>query len=627
MASRTPAVGAGPRRAEGTGAARRQLLFAAAGVLVAASDTYVVVVALPSIMGGVGIGLDHLQRATPVVSGFLLGYVAVLPLLGRLADLVGKRPVFIACLGAFAAGSVITASAHTLGLLVAGRALQGLGGGGLVPVTLALVAEHWPPERRGLPLGVVGAVQELGSVIGPLYGAAVVAVAGWRWIFWLNLPLAALVAVGYAASRPTPVDAAGSRPDGDGGGARRDVVGALLLGTGAVAGWLALAAPFGLATGVATRRLYAPVVDAATWATLTTPVAFAAGGLLTAWLAWELAAPSAVRPMLPLRHARAVVGRADLPGAVLLAGILGCVVVAFSTTDPGTQVVASSAVVLGPVAAGLLVAFVWRQRRAAHPLLAPSALRARPAWGAMLVNLMAGAALVAALVDVPLFARATTDPDSQLAAALVLLRFLAAVPVGAVAGGLVCRTPARGPFVAGGGLAVTAAAFASMTTWSASALASPLHLAGLALPFTASDAELVACGLGFGLAIAPVNAAVLGAVPARVHGLAGSLAVVARTVGMLVGISVLTAVALHRFYRAEARIGSPLTLCPTHPGSCPVYETATTAALLSELHTIFLGAAVAATVGAALSLVLLRAPTARNVTARAVTAPRRAAAP
>src|ERR1700727_2498507 len=103
----------------GTGP-RWQLAFAAAGVLLAATDTYVVVVALPAIMGSVGLGLGALQRATPLVSGVLLGYVAVLPLLGRLADVAGRRPVFAGCLVAFATGSVITATAHTLGLLVAG---------------------------------------------------------------------------------------------------------------------------------------------------------------------------------------------------------------------------------------------------------------------------------------------------------------------------------------------------------------------------------------------------------------------------------------------------------------------------------------------------------------------------
>jgi MFS family permease len=586
---------------------RWQLAFAAAGVLLAATDTYVVVVALPSIMDSVGLGLDNLQRATPIISGFLLGYVAVLPLLGRLADLVGRRPVFVACLLAFAAGSVITASAHTLGLLVAGRALQGLGGGGLVPVTLALVAAYWPVDRRGVPLGVVGAVQELGSVLGPLYGAVVVAAAGWRWIFWLNLPLAAAVGAGFVLARPAdqgPVD----REAGDrvAVGGRADVVGGTLAVLAAAAFFLALDAPGSLAAGVETGRLYAPAVHGPTWSTITTPMALIAAVLVAAGVVWEVVAPVSVRVLVPFRTWPAALRRADLPGGLLLAGILACVVVAFSTTDPGTQVVASSTRVLGPLAAGLVVAFVWRQRHTAHPLLEPAVLRATAAWGAVVVNLAVGAALIAALVDVPLFARSTSDSGSQVGAALVLLRFLAGVPVGAVLGGVASRRVQRGPWVAGGGLALAALAFVSMTSWSDTALTSRLHLAGIGLPVAASDVELVACGLGFGLAVAPINAAVLGAVPSRLHGLASSLAVVARTVGMLVGISVLTAVALHRFYRAEAHIGSPLTICPTHPTSCPSYSRATTAALLSELHTIFLGAALAATVGAALCVALLR---------------------
>jgi MFS family permease len=590
----TRAVGARPRR---------QLAFAAAGVLVTATDTYVVVVALPAIMGSVGLGLDHLQRATPVVSGFLLGYIAVLPLLGRVADLVGKRPVFLGCLAAFAVGSVVTASAHTLALLVAGRAVQGLGGGGLVPVTLSLVAAHWPPERRGLPLGIVGAVQEAGSVLGPLYGAAVVALAGWRWIFWLNLPLSGAVALGYLLPGRSPDP---DRRPAAGSASRPDAVGIGLAALGAVALFLALDAPAALADGVHTGRLYEPVVATGGWSTLTTPMAFVTLGLGGAWLGWEALAPAGVRPLLAIRALPAVARDVDLPGGMLLAGVLTCIVVAFSTTDPGTQVVASSTVVLGPVAALLIVALVWRQRRAPSPLLDPAALRARPAWGAMLVNLAAGAALIVALVDVPLFARATSQPNSQVGAALVLLRLLAAVPVGAIIGGVCCRRPGAGPVTAAAGLALSAAAFVSMTSWSASSLTSGFDFGGARVPVGASDVELVLCGLGFGLAIAPVNAAVLAAVPSRLHGLGSSLAVVARTVGMLVGLSVLTAVALHRFYRAEARIGSPLTICPHNPSNCPIYNAASSAALRGELHTIFLGAAVAAAIGAALSLLLLR---------------------
>jgi len=601
--------------------------FAAAGVLLAAADTYVVVVAFPAIMSGVGIPIEQLQRATPIISGYLLGYVAVLPLLGRLADQIGKRPVFLTCLAAFAAGSVVTATSHVLSLLVVGRAVQGLGGGGLVPVTLALVAEAWPPERRGLPLGVIGAVQELGSVLGPLYGAAVVSLAGWRWIFWLNLPLSAAVAAGFVSTRPTqrpapsaPARSGGSAvagPSGRGddspsrrrpGRQRADLVGAGLVLAAAAAWFLALAAPSSLAEGVTTGRLYAPAVGGPTWSVLTTPLALGGAVLLVAFVVREL---RCTHPLVPLARLPSALRDADPLGAALFAGLLSCVVVVFSTSDPERQVVASDAVVLAPLAALLAVALVWRQRHCPAPLLDRAALSARPAWGALVVNLAAGAGLMAALVDVPFFARATVDPGSQLAAASVLLRFLVAVPLGALLGGFLCRRPGVEAPVAAVGLAVAGAAFWAMTAWGPTTLATPLHLAGVTLPFGVSGVELVACGAGFGLAIAPVNAAVLAAVPAERHGLAVSLVVVARTVGMLAGVSALTAVALHRFYRLAAHIPSPLVRCPTHPASCPAYERATTAALLGELHTVFAGAAVAAAAGAALSLLLLRPGSAR----------------
>src|SRR4051812_44299526 len=178
------------------------VVLATLAVLVTAADTYVVVLALPDILVGVGVGLDDLQRATPVVGGFLLGYTATLPLLGRLADLRGRVPVLVGCLLVFALGSLLTATADSLGPAVLGRGLQGLGAGGLVPATLALVADRWPPERRSVPLGIVGAVQEAGAVLGPLAGAAVLAVADWRAIFWLNLLLALVLAIGTLLTGP-----------------------------------------------------------------------------------------------------------------------------------------------------------------------------------------------------------------------------------------------------------------------------------------------------------------------------------------------------------------------------------------------------------------------------------------
>ena len=163
------------------------LSLAAVAVAFAAADTYVVVLALPEMMGSTGIPVDQLQRAAPIISGFLLGYVAMLPLIGRIADLRGRVPVLVAALVVFAAGSLVTALAYDLPSMVAGRFLQGVGGGGLVPATLALVADLYPVERRGVPLGIVSAVQELGSVIGPLFGAVVLSVSDWRTIFLINL--------------------------------------------------------------------------------------------------------------------------------------------------------------------------------------------------------------------------------------------------------------------------------------------------------------------------------------------------------------------------------------------------------------------------------------------------------
>lgn len=196
----------------------------------------------------IGVPLDHLERATPIVSGFLLGYVAAIPIFGPLSDARGRSAAYLGALGLFAVGSVVTAGADELNRLIAGRAIQGFAGGALVPVSLAVVADLFPERAaRGLALGAAAAAQEIGSLAGPVYGAAVsqwaAAAGGWRAVFWLNVPLAALCAGWFlVAARGVPavraqaaaaVSARGGRggKGGRGGRATGPVAG-VVLGAG-----------------------------------------------------------------------------------------------------------------------------------------------------------------------------------------------------------------------------------------------------------------------------------------------------------------------------------------------------------------------------------------------------------
>ena len=138
--------------------------LAGAGLFVAAMDAYVVVTLLPVMIADVGLTIDRLEQATPLVTGFLTGYIVAMPLLGAYSDARGRAPVYAACMGVFAVGSILTATAGLLPYaempwLVAGRVLQGLGGGGLVPLTLALAADLYRGPDRVIALGSVAALQ------------------------------------------------------------------------------------------------------------------------------------------------------------------------------------------------------------------------------------------------------------------------------------------------------------------------------------------------------------------------------------------------------------------------------------------------------------------------------------
>lgn len=171
------------------------LAAAGAGVFNAALDQTTVVTALPDIMLDLRLGIPDLDRASWTVTGYLLGYTVAMPLMGRLSDVYGRRRVYLAALALFCVGTGLVAAAPSISWLVASRVVMAIGGGAVVPVTIALTGDLLPPRQRLAALGLVGATAEAGAVLGPLWAGVVIRLLDWRWIFWLNIPFSAVVAV------------------------------------------------------------------------------------------------------------------------------------------------------------------------------------------------------------------------------------------------------------------------------------------------------------------------------------------------------------------------------------------------------------------------------------------------
>jgi len=161
------------------------------GVLMGALDIAIVGPALPAIQSAFGVD----ERAIAwIFTIYVLFNLIGAPLMAKLSDRYGRRTIYVADVALFAVGSLVVAMAPTLsfGLLLAGRALQGISAGGIFPVASAVIGDTFPPEKRGSALGMIGAVFGLAFIVGPIIGGLLL-MWGWQWLFLINLPLAALV--------------------------------------------------------------------------------------------------------------------------------------------------------------------------------------------------------------------------------------------------------------------------------------------------------------------------------------------------------------------------------------------------------------------------------------------------
>jgi EmrB/QacA subfamily drug resistance transporter len=314
--------------------------------LLAALDQTIVATALPRIASD----LRGFQDLSWIVTAYLVSSTVTVPLYGRLSDIYGRRRLMAISISIFAAGSLLCAGARDITQLAAARALQGVGAGGLLPLSQAAIADLFSPRERGRYQGFIGAMWATAAIAGPLLGGTLTDLASWRWIFLINLPLAAVALAVVLRTMPRAFVA------------RRhaiDYVGAALLSIGVTA--ILLACAWAGTEGLGATRV----------------VVGAVAGLaaLAAFVAWELRAPEPLLPLALFRRATFAVSSSVslLLGAILFGvtiyvpvfvqGVLGA-----SATSSGIVLIPMS---LGWVAAsflcGQLIARTGRYR--AFPIL------------------------------------------------------------------------------------------------------------------------------------------------------------------------------------------------------------------------------------------------------------------
>ena len=455
-------------------------------VFLGALDLTIVSAVLPDVISSMKIEIQKLDLAGWVVTGYFVSYAISMTFMGKVSDIAGRRVVYLLCLVIFFVGSWLVAASPgwpasvalramhliqeqpestyaPLYALIAGRVVQAFGAGAMVPVSMALAADLFPPERRALPLGIIGAVDTAGWVLGHLYGGIMVQFMSWPYLFWINLPIVFVLfwVIWWGLAGLPRVDVGG----------RIDWIGVTLIGGALILLNVGLGAP---------------------------EVGFEGSqqALSSDWMYWVAAA-----------------------------------VVVFAV-------------------------FLFSQRHIREPILDLRMFSNRNLSSASAINLLVGFCIMVALVSVPIFINVAGAADTMKAALVtgyLLCAFTVPMALAAIPGGsLAARLGYRASVLLG--LAIAVLGFWLMSLWKVEMAAQAVSFFDNPLRGAGPDARgtgimsvgLALAGIGIGFTIAPLGTAVINAVREGERGMASSLVIIVRLIGMSVSMSSMTAYGLQR---------------------------------------------------------------------------------
>ena len=508
-------------------------------VFTGALDLTTVSAVLPEVIRSMTIEIQKLDVAGWVVTGYFVSYAISMTFMGRVSDIAGRRVVYLVCLAIFFVGSWLVAASPgwpaavvqgviqpfsadspsdfaPLYALIVGRVIQAFGAGAMVPVSMALVADLFPPEKRAFPLGIVGAVDTAGWVLGHLYGGIMVQFMSWPYLFWINLPVV------FGIFCVTLWGLAGlQRMDVKGG---MDWIGVTLVGAALTLLNIGLGSP-------------------------------------------EISLEEST--VAPPHHRLYWIAAA---------------VVAFAV-------------------------FLISQRRVRNPILDLRIFSNRNLSSASGVNLLVGFCIMVALVSVPLFINVAGAADTMKAALVtgyLLCAFTVPMALAAVPGGwLSQRLGYRSSVILG--LIVAIIGFWMMSRWKVEMASQAVAFFDHSRGHETLDARgtgfmaagLALAGIGIGLTIAPIGTAVINGVREDDRGMASSLVIILRLIGMSVSMSAMTAYGLRQTTVLAREMLSPDDALDLEKTAKVALEVVTK--VTSEMALIALAVAVAA-VGVALLL-------------------------